>query len=274
MHDTEGKTTLVCFHDLLGYGNMVSVSGGTLDSAIGKIARQRINMLRKTMHEIKNEFPEGTAFFQMNDSAVAVYDIDINFNLGHIDSGNYGIDNLFNEKAIFLLKFICGSAMLHDQMRLKEEKEKTGPAGRTFVVLGKRWDTDTYEDDKITDVPMLQANLAFAEAYKADMEGTKAGFNQLASRNIYINELIYLALMGMNRPLSSHIPPEVRTKFSIPGIASLNHHSLGSFPHYILTRDVKPVELPIFHRNRKFYSIMSHHAVKINELLATLPSLN
>jgi hypothetical protein len=56
-------TTMVCFHDLLGYGEMVALSGGNLDSAVGKLAHERINLLRNTVSIIKHHFPENAIFF-------------------------------------------------------------------------------------------------------------------------------------------------------------------------------------------------------------------
>lgn len=139
-------TTMVCFHDLLGFGNMVSVSGGTLNSAVGEIAHKRIGMLRETVNKVNHDFPEGTKLFQMNDSAVAVCDLDYNISSMHIDSGSIGSQPPTAESVINALNFVCASAKLHQRTIQNESHSKIGPAGRSFIVLGKRWPVQGYED--------------------------------------------------------------------------------------------------------------------------------
>ncbi|MCK5268243.1 MAG: hypothetical protein KAR07_08750, partial [Spirochaetes bacterium] len=183
-------TTMVCYHDLLGFGNMVSVSGGTLDSLVGKIAHQRVNILRETISEVKSDFPSETVFFQMNDTAIAVCDIDINISSMFVDSKSIGFQVPPHNEIKKALKFVCGSAKLHHRTIEKENNSQIGPAGRSFVVLGSRWPIDKYEDSVI-DVPELQANLAFSEAYIADSIGSQAGFIARSFDSLYINDLMW-----------------------------------------------------------------------------------
>ena len=248
-------TTMVCLHDLLGYGDMVSVSGGTLDSAVGKIAHQRISMLRKTISEVRKEFPADTTFFQMNDSAVAVCDVEHDIGSMHVESTAISSKTPSPTSAIKLLKFVCGCAHLHQSTLKKEQIERIGPAGRTFIVLGKRWPIENH-DDTIIDVPQLQANLAYAEAYMADLAGSKAGFLGRVWENIYLNDLMCFFLGTI--------------KTCIPDKINLLNQRLSvknDFPKSILTPDSQKIELTIFHRKRSFYSIMSHHTIDINRIL-------
>ncbi len=254
----EEITTMVCFHDLLGFGNMISVSGGTLNSAVGTIAHQRIGMLRKTVNEVNHEFPEGTKLFQMNDSAIAVCDLDYNINSMHIDSGSIASQPPTAESAIKALNFVCASAKLHQRTIEKESDSKIGPAGRSFIVLGKRWPVPSYED-QVTDVAELQANLAYSEAYAADTAGSKAGFSGRSWDNIYINDMMWF-LMSIAKIV---IPNE---------ISKLNNNLTCNpgteFPNKIIAPlNDKPIELNIFHRKRTFYSVMSHHAISINDAM-------
>ena len=255
----EEITTMVFFHDLLGFGNMVSVSGGTLDSAVGEIAHKRISMLRETVSEVIPAFPDETNLFQMNDSAIAVCDLDYNIGSMHIDSGSIASQQPNKDAAITALNFVCASAKLHQRTIQKESESKIGPAGRSFIVLGKRWPIPNF-DDEVTDVPELQANLAFSEAYAADAAGSKSGFGGRAWDNIYINDLMWF-LMSI---AYTCIPDEISYLNS-----NLSCNPGVSFPDKIIAPlNNKPIELTIFHRKRMFYSVMAHHATSITDGLS------
>lgn len=252
---TNEITTMVCFHDLLGFGNMVSVSGGTFSSAVGEVAHKRVNMLRETVGEVASEFPKGTVLFQMNDSAVAVCDLDLDIGSMHVEAAAIHSEVPSKEVALKALHFVCASAKLHHRTIQKEHDGKIGPAGRTFVVLGKRWPVDSH-NDSVADVPELQANLAFSEAYMADSYGAKAGFSDSVWSSIYINDHMWF--------LMSTAP-------SLVGVGDLLSKNLvggkGSFPENIRASS-SAIETTIFHRKRKFYSVMSHHARDISKVLS------
>ena len=252
----EEITTMVCFHDLLGFGNMVSVSGGTLDSAVGEIAHRRISMLRETVSEVTADFPDGTSLFQMNDSAIAVCDLDHDIGSMHIDSGSISSKSPTAESAVKALNFVCASAKLHQRTIQKESDSKIGAAGRSFIVLGKRWPIPNFEDN-VTDVPELQANLAYSEAYAADTAGSKSGFGGRAWDNIYINDLMWFLMTTAITAIPNEINNLNRNLACSPEL---------TFPEKIVAPlNSKPIELTIFHKKRKFYSVMSHHAISISD---------
>ncbi|EAQ64100.1 hypothetical protein MED121_21061 [Marinomonas sp. MED121] len=254
----EEITTMVCFHDLLGFGNMVSVSGGTLSSAVGEIAHKRIGMLRETVNEISNDFPDGTKLFQMNDSAIAVCDLDYNIGSMHIDSGSIVSQPPPAEVAKKALEFVCASSKLHQRTIQKESESKIGPAGRSFIVLGKRWPVKQF-DDQVTDVPELQANLAYSEAYAADTAGSKLGFGGRAWDSIYINDMMWF-LMSISKTV---IPNEINNLN-----ANLSCSPGVEFPQKIIApKNNKPIEIDIFHRKRTFHCVMSHHAIGISDAM-------
>lgn len=255
MEPKNSLTTMVCFHDLLGYGEMIALSGGNLDSAVGKLAHERINLLRNTVSNIKSHFPENAILFQINDAAVIVCDINYQIDSMHIDSQSIHSSPPTIDSSLTALRFINGSANLHQSSLNAEHDNKIGPGGRTFIILGKRWPINEYKSDGINDIPTLQANLAFAEAYIADNLGKKAGFSQRIWENIYINDY-------MEHLLST-------SKIVIPDQISLlkTIRPTDNFPKNIMTPDTAPIEVEIFHRKRKFFSIMSHYAKDISSIL-------
>ncbi|WP_392537858.1 hypothetical protein [Legionella sp. 227] len=253
--DSKEITTIVCFHDLLGFGDMLSVSGGNLNSAVGKIAHKRIDTLRETLGKVKNNFPPDATFFQINDSATVVCDINFEINSMHIDPASIGSQIPLESTVLKVLKFICGAANLHQLTLNNDHDNQVGPGGRTFIVIGKRWPITDYKDE-IIDIPALQTNLAFAEAYIADSMGSKIGFNRNAWENIYINDFTEFLL----KTAKIAIPPKK--------LEHLNKlHPTTPFPENILTPNAPVIEIPIFHRRRKFFSILSHYAKDINTMI-------
>ncbi|HAU1181799.1 TPA: hypothetical protein JBI17_03405 [Legionella pneumophila] len=253
--DSKEITTIVCFHDLLGFGDMLSVSGGNLNSAIGRIAHKRIDTLRETLGKVKNYFPQDATFFQINDSATVICDINYEINSMHIDPASIGSQTPSENTALKVLKFICGAANLHQATLNNDHENQLGPGGRTFIVIGKRWPITDYNDE-IIDIPVLQTNLAFAEAYIADSMGSKIGFNRKIWENIYINDFTEFLI----KTAKIAIPSEM--------VEHLNKlHPTTPFPENILTPDAPAIEIPIFHRNRKFFSILSHYAKDINAMI-------
>ncbi|HKE41590.1 MAG TPA: hypothetical protein VKG21_17270 [Casimicrobiaceae bacterium] len=87
----KGITTIVCLHDLLGYGDMVAASSGTLDSAVGEVAYKRILGLQRSVGEVLQTFPEETRFFHFNDTVTAYLDIDFNIQWNYTDPGGIGV---------------------------------------------------------------------------------------------------------------------------------------------------------------------------------------
>ena len=65
---------------------------------------------------------------------------------------------------------------------------------RTFVVLGSRWDLGKAQLGNIFEVPPLQANLAFSEAYLAGAAVSRAGFVQPAFERLYVNDQLWFIL--------------------------------------------------------------------------------
>jgi hypothetical protein len=248
-------TTLVCFHDLLGFGNLLAASGGTLDSGAGNIAYDRINNLRGSLQEASASFPDGTEFFHFNDTAAACLDIDIDIVTSHTDH-DCALAPVADEIALTALRFVGASAYLHHRSIVREDTARLGPAGRTFVVLGKRWQIeDSGRTSSIFQLPILQANLAFAEAYQADKAGSRAGFSHRPVERMYINDLLHFVLMCTR--LTSVQAGEIE-RLGIQG---------RGFPLNLLTPESDKITVPIFHRTRTFHSVLSHHAYEVNAAL-------
>lgn len=250
-------TTMVCYHDLLGYGDMVSVSGGNLDSIVGQIAHHRIDTLRHTISAIKKQFPTGSSFFQINDSIIVTCDIDYQIKSMHIDSRSISSSLPSAAASIEALKFVCGAASLHQETINNDNEKEIGPGGRTFIVLGKRWPISQLNDG-VQDIPELQANLAYAEAYIADSLGSKFGFLGQAWENIYINDNMQFLLSIA----SASIPDEIEKLCKL-------HPTINHFPRNIMNQELDPIDVLIFHRKRRFYSLLSHYAKDISEALSS-----
>jgi len=142
---------------------------------------------------------------------------------------------------------VSGCASLHLSSIQREDWERLGPAGRTFVVLGKRWALDSQSSPQVVDVPPLQANIAFAEAYIADGLGSRAGFNHRHYYRFYVNDYTWLMLQLSTGPLIE----DERQKLHELGAGGLR------FPDNIRTSIAEPITVEIFHRKRKFYSLLA-----------------
>ena len=177
---------IVCHHDLLGFGGMISAAGGTLDSAVGRVALSRISSLRKRFGEIAKYYPEGSKFYHLNDSAIVVCDVDYRLNRFHNTDGSLlqEGDSITDSEYRKCMQFIGASAMLHRSTEEDEESIKSGPGGRTILVYGDRWEVPACEDE-VLNVDKLQANVAFAEATKADSAGSRSGLKRKA---MYVND--------------------------------------------------------------------------------------
>ena len=250
--------TIVCFHDLLGYGELLATSGGTLDSAVGEIAYKRILGLQRSVAEVSTEFPDDTMFFHFNDTVTAYLDVDIQIGSPHTDPSSISGSPIPRAKFLKILHFLGGCAKLHQRSIQREEQERMGPAGRTFVVLGVRWTLDSSSAENIFDVPPLQANLAFAEAYLAEAAGARSGFNHRSFYRLYINDYVWFVL----RSASLSLTEDEYSKLCELG---LREHK---FPQNLLSPETQPIPLEIFHRPRTFYSVMSHHTKDIARTLA------
>ena len=250
-------TTLVCYHDLLGFGDLLSAAGGALDTAVGEIAYRRITGLQQSVVEVKDRFPAGTQFFHFNDTVTAYRDIDISIRSSHTDSGGIAAQPMSHESCLTLLRFIGAAAYLHHRSISREENERTGPAGRTFVVLGKRWHIPSPGLSDVADIPNLEANIAFAEAYLADASGSRSGFTHGNLNRLYVNDHIWMLLYIASVSLG----PAEKNALSELGLRD------KPFPHNLVATDAKSVIVETFHRPREYHSLMSHHARDIAEAL-------
>src|SRR5882672_2619270 len=199
----KARSTLVGFHDLLGFGELLSASGGTLDSAVGELAYRRVLELPRSVTDIEKLFPKGTMFFHFNDTVTAYLDVDIEIGSSHTDAGGIAAIPIERSEYEKVLKFVSGSANLHQRSIAREDEERLGPAGRTIVVLGKRWDLGKVHSRRVFEVPPLQANLAFAEAYAADQAGSKRGFSHRTHNRVYLNDHAWFVLCAGSHTLSS-----------------------------------------------------------------------
>jgi hypothetical protein len=254
----QARSTLVAFHDLLGFGDLLSASGGTLDSAAGAIAYQRIIGLRRTLEDVRPRFPATTRFFHFNDTVTAYLDIDAAIGSMHTDATGMHSSLVTREETLKAIAFLDASAALHHTSIIREERDRIGPAGRTFVVLGKRWDIEAQSAEEVSEPALLQANIAFAEAYHADRAGSSAGFSHRSYERLYVNDLLYFLLSVSGLSL---FPAE---KAALDKLGDKSQHG---FPHNLTQPDSRPVVVSIFHRPRSFYNLMSHHAVDIRAAL-------
>jgi hypothetical protein len=250
------RPTLVGFHDLLGFGELLAASGGTLDSAVGELAYKRVLGLRSSVTDVQDKFPQGTMFFHFNDTVTAYLDVDIAIGSSHTDPS--GIAAAPPSRAVFenILRFVSGCANLHQISIGREENDRLGPAGRTFVVLGKRWELGAVDSEQVFEVPPLQANFAFAEAYLADRAGSKHGFSHRTYYRMYLNDYLWFILVAGYQTVSL----EKQLLLSALGGAE-------AFPNNLSSPDSRVIEVEIFHRLRRFYSVMSHHACELSNAL-------
>jgi hypothetical protein len=251
------RTTLVGFHDLLGFGELLSCAGGTLDSAVGELAYQRIFNLRQSINEVEREFPSETMFFHFNDTVTAYLDVDIQIGSSHTDPGGIASFPVSRDECLKVLHFLNGCAALHQRSIAREEEKRIGPAGRTFVVLGSRWNLTRGTAERVFEVPPLQANLSFAEAYLADHAGNKAGFSHRSYYRLYVNDYLWFVLSISRTALT----PAEQSRLDSLGLRE------QTFPMNLRSPDSAPISLDIFHRRRTFFSLMSHHACDIRRTL-------
>jgi len=252
-HRKGARTTLVAFHDLLGFGELIAASGGTLDSAVGELAYRRVLGLRRSVTEIQNQFPKQTMFFHFNDTVTAYLDIDVEIQSSHTDAEGIAISPPRRSEYEKALIFLSGCANLHQRSIRREEHDRLGPAGRTFVVLGSRWDLGKARSHRVFEVPPLQANFAFSEAYAADQAGAKSGFFHRSYQRIYLNDHLWFLLTAGFPSLTAN----QKARLLKLGLAS------GSFPETLQSMDSNPISVQIFHRLRSFHSVMAQHASQI-----------
>jgi hypothetical protein len=177
----KAKRTIVAFHDLLGFGEMVAASGGTFDSAVGAVAFARIKSLRESIDSVHGQFPAGTTFFHFNDTLTAHLDVDIEIGSSHTDSTGIGMAPPKRHEVLKTIRMLGAAATLHQRSIATEDADRIGAAGRTFVVMGKRWELGTGPSGPVMEIPHLQANLAFAEAHLAEKPERVAAFHIVAS---------------------------------------------------------------------------------------------
>ena len=229
-----------------------------MDSAVGNIALKRIGLLRSNVSKTVTDFPDGTKLFHMNDSAVAVCDVDLPVTSMHADSQSISSPILNVDEAIKAIRFLGASAKLHQATIGSEHDSKIGPAGRTFVVLGNRWQVES-QNDGVEDVPELQANLAFAEAYTADSLGSKCGFTGRCWDSLYVNDLMW-HVMNIGLHHNQDVERQICDRIS----ANKNEER---WSNKLRVNGKSPIEINVFHRKRLYYALMSHHTIDLlNEL--------
>ncbi len=269
-------STLVVFHDLLGFGSCVANSGGRFDSAMGEVAIRRIINLRRALRDSIPKFPSGTSFFHFNDSVVGILDAQVSYDPSYIAGSARTKMNFFG--ASELLKFLGASAFLHDEICRAEEKERVGSGGRTFVVLGKRWALPNDGDKNFNEFEELQANIAFSEAYAADEAGSRAGFRHGWLNSMYVNDRIWNLLLSLSfhrdhekmlTMASSETERLLSWPFRLywPDMDSLDGTKTHKiFPNNVASHGEKPIELDIFHQKRKFHSFATVYAKRLLEI--------
>lgn len=256
----KGKTTIVAYSDLLGFGNMIGSSSGTLDSAVGEVALKRIEGLREALFTSSALFPDGTKFFHLNDLALATFDVDVVLETDIINSEAIYSHAISRQNWISVLKFVSASASLHEAIITIESKNRIGPASRTFVVIGQRWEIDSSRDhSSISHIPEFQGNMALAEAYQADSLGSKSGFEGIPCDRFYLNDLAWHAVRSGIFPFNIVVREEELKRLNLIGIRE------KEFPFNLKRRD--PIEVSIFHRKRRFFPVISNHACKIYSCL-------
>lgn len=254
--------TLVMYSDLLGFGNLVSSANGTFSSPVGEVAFKRIERMRTAAFKTEAEFPASTKFFQLNDLMVACMDVDIGVRAMTVSPESIGISPIPQWPVVAeVLKFLSASAKFHQQAIGFEERENLGQGPRTFMVLGRRWKVSARpEGSRIDDIFELQANMALAEAYQADSLGSAAGFDGGPWDRFYVNDFLWSVLVGASAPLA-------RAHSVIPAAEIQRLDKFGAptpgrtFPEN-LSRKTE-IKVRLFHRERKFRSLMSHWACEI-----------
>lgn len=253
------KATLVLYSDLLGFGNLVASANGSFSSPVGKSAFRKVELLRQALFESEPLFPTGTKFFQLNDLVVACLDIDVEISSMTIDPASISSSPIPSTIADNLLKFISAAANFHQKSLNFENTEQLGQGPRSFIVLGKRWIiSEKPEGSTITDASELQANMALAEASQADNLGSAAGFDGSPWDRLFVNDYIWHLLIGLSCPLARHL-----AQLPAPLLSRLDSYGMPGmlFPEN-LTRNSK-IKVRIFHRQREFIPLMSHHACSI-----------
>jgi hypothetical protein len=254
----KAKTTVVVLHDLLGFGDMVAASGGTFDSAVGAIAFARIGALRESINSVHARFPAGTTFFHFNDTLTAHLDVDIDIGSSHTDATGIGMAPPRRTELLRVIQMFGAAAALHQGSIAREDEDRIGAAGRTFVVMGKRWELGTGPSGPIFEIPHLQANLAFAEAHLAEKAGSGAGFSHRSFNRLYVNDLLWFTLVAAHVSLTN----EERGRLDQIGLKE------KGWPSNLLSPDAVPVKISLFHRERTFFSMMSHHALDLCSVFA------
>jgi hypothetical protein len=253
------KATLVLHSDLLGFGNLVASANGTFSSPVGKSAFRRVELLRTALFECEKLFPADTVFFQLNDLVVACLDLDVDVSSMTIDAASISSRPIGEFESKNILQFISAAASFHQKTLNYENTEQLGQGPRSFIVLGKRWEISSKPvGSRIVDTPQLQANMAFAEAYQGDSLGSSAGFKGSAWDRLFINDYLWHLLIGISCPAArqlAKLPADILKRLDSLGIPG------GMFPDN-LVRNGK-INVSIFHRERQFVPLMSHHACEI-----------
>lgn len=246
-----GNVCVSLVFDLLGYQSLISSSCGTLDSAVGLIALERIRSLTSCVGRASESFPDGTELFQLNDGLFASLDLDIQIGVSITDPSGIASEIIPGEQVQRLLRFVGACAKLHQAVIAAEEEARLGPAGRSVICIGRRWDLGV--ENRAVTHRAIQANLAIAEAYMVDGLGSSAGFGNRCFYNFYVNDLIWFVLSVAKLSLDASM---------MSGLNCLVHPD-GTFPENLRSPDIAPIAATVFHRQRTYYSLMSHHACRL-----------
>lgn len=257
------KVAIVLYSDLLGFGNLVASANGTFSSPVGKSAFRKIELLRQSLFESESLFPKGTKFFQLNDLVVANFDLDVDVASMTIDPASIASKPIAENESRNLLKFISAAATFHQTALNYENNEQLGQGPRTFLVLGKRWlISEKPKNSEAIDTPELQGNMALAEASQADGLGSSAGFSGSPWDRLFVNDYIWHLLVSISCPLARQY-----AKLPLAELEKLDNIGMPGalFPDN-LVRNSK-IKVKIFHREREFIPLMSHHTCGIQNLL-------
>lgn len=253
--------TLVMYSDLLGFGNLVSSANGTFASPVGKVALERIESLRNSIFNNEIHFPINTKFYQLNDLVVANMDVNLVVSSMTIDPSSTSSQPASAAVIMDVLKFMSAAAKFHQDILNSDNQNQAGQGCRTFLVLGQRWTVSSKPStSNVMDTFELQANMALAEAYSADSQGSGAGFQGGPWDRFYVNDYLWHTLVDASAPLArqlAQIPLATLQRldgFGVPNRGLLFPDNLSREP---------TIKIKIFHRTREFHSLMSHWACKI-----------
>lgn len=159
------NTCVVAYFDLLGYGTMLQAASCQLTHPVAALAVKRIRDFHGSAQV--DSLPNGVRIRKLNDAIVATRDLDratpVPF-VAKFDELNP--ISLSPRGAKEYWEFLEWARDLHDRIR-RDQRRSGYPGARTVACIGERL-ADPDGDN-------LTLNMAFATAYLAEGQGTKAG---------------------------------------------------------------------------------------------------